>query len=172
MSFKLAVLIITIMIPISSQAVVISTSLPLFSGDYEYQNDLKGFTFDLGIEFSSIESASIELTAMGTRGTYSQCAVFTLCNRFYSFPKAVYGFVSEDPSIPEVSGSLVISTLNYETTNDFLSDTTHLLDGQATLFLDHKVVSTSPGYTDPFFHVSDLTLKIDGTVVPLLKWLY
>ncbi len=170
MKHKLIALLISIFLSASSQAATISTSIPSLIGEYEYLNDSRTVSFDLGVRFSSITSASIELTAQGVDGLAQVCNTiitgpFTSiysCNDYRESPKAFYRLSSENST---ESGILVVDSIGSATTSAVLSETDQLLDGKGTLLIDHAQLDFHNYFNlYPFLSISDVSIVIDGVV--------
>ena len=165
MKNKLITLIVSIFIATPSQAEIISKSIPSVKGIYEYSNDSRTVTFDMGIRFSSIASASIKLTAQRSDGLANVCYTMPFrCTNPRESPKAFYQLSSENFT---ESGTLAVDTTDLNTTSAVLSETNQLLDGKGTLFFDIAKMEHN-GYLTihPRIGVSDLSIVIDGVVAP------
>lgn len=171
---KLTLLIVLIGLSSPSQAEIISISIPAFNGRYEYVNDSRIVTFDMGVRFSSITSASIKVTAQGVDGFAQVChssvtglfeTVSYSCMDYRESPKATF-YLFNFGHLTE-SGSLVVDSTDWNTTSAILSETDSLLDGKLTLGFDVEVMDFH-GYitVPPFLFVSELSIIIDGVVAP------
>ncbi len=172
MKNKLITLIALIFIAPPSQAEIISLSIPSLKGEYEYLHDTRIVSFDMGIRFSSITSASIVLTAQGHNALAQVCNTIVTglysssysCVDYWESPKAFYQFSSEN--FTEV-GNLVVDSTGWNTTKSVLSETNQLLDGKATLTFEHTILDFHGSITrSPKLDVSDVSIVIDGVVAP------
>ncbi|MEE9336469.1 MAG: hypothetical protein V3U87_00165 [Methylococcaceae bacterium] len=165
MKKKLITIIVSIFLSTASQAEIISKSIPSLNGNYEYLNDSRTVTFDMGVRFASITSASINLTAQGFDGLAAVCYTMPFyCTYPRESPKAFYQLSSENFT---ESGTLAVDTTDWNTTSAVLSETDQLLDGKGTLFLTIDKMELNSYLTmHPGIGVSDLSIVIDGVVAP------
>jgi hypothetical protein len=194
MQLKLIALMMSIFLSASSQAAIISTSIPELIGEYEYRNDSRTASFDLGVSFSSITSASIELTALGINGNAEVCntivtGLFTStysCNYYQESAKAFYRVSTENST---EAGILAVKPVGAKPvggerditpgiTSNVLTDTDQLLDGKGILLFDQaRLDFHSYLQIDPTLFVDDVSIVIDGVVasavpVPGAIWLF
>jgi len=168
MKNKFIISIALVFLPISSQADIISTSIPSFKGKYEYINDSRTVSFDMGVRFSSITSASIKLTARGEHGLAHVCQTYSAyvysCMDYIDYSKAFYR-IGPEGSVESGDLLVVDSTSDWNTTSIDLYNTEHLLDGKGTLTIEHGKTDFY-GYITVFsyFYASDISLVIDGVV--------
>jgi len=107
---KIITIIVSIFLSTASQAEMISVSIPALKDQYEYLNDSRAVTFDMGVRFSSITSASIKLTAQGVDGLAQVCNTIVTglysssysCMDYRESPKAFYQISSENSQNQEV----------------------------------------------------------------------
>jgi len=173
MKNKFIVSMVLIFLPTSSQAEIIALSIPSFNGNYEYF-DSRTVSFDMGVSFSSIKSASIKLNTRGIHGLAEVCtfSVFdawsSFCMSYIDYSKAFYRIGSENTTEP---GDLLIVDYTllepegWHTTSVALAKTDHLLDGKATLTLGHAKTDFFGNVTlSSHFYASDISIEIDGVV--------
>ncbi|MCF6202393.1 MAG: hypothetical protein L3J59_01815 [Methylococcaceae bacterium] len=169
---KKITILVSLFLSTVSQAEIISKSIPSFNGSYEYLNDARIVTFDMGVRFSSITSATIKLTAHGTNALAEVCntivtglySSYFSCMDYDEIPKAFYRFSSENFT---ESGSLVVDITDWNTTSVALSETNQLLDGKGILYFEIALLDFHGYITrSPTLHVSDLSIVIDGVVAP------
>jgi hypothetical protein len=172
---KLIVLIFSILLSTSSQSEIISKSISSLAGRYEYAIDSRTASFDMGVRFSSIESASIELTAQGIDGLAQVCNTIVTgpfssnftCTDYRESPKAFYQLDSENST---ESGALIVDSTDMNTTSNILSETDQLLDGKGTLLLAHAQLDFEGFFQVlPIIFVSDVSIVIDGVVEPAIN---
>ncbi len=176
MKLKLIVLIMSIVFTAPSQASIISTSIPALTGEYEYLNDSRTVSFDLGVQFSSITSASIEFTAKGIDGLAQVCVSVFVCSTHQESPKITYLFSSENLTIE--SGTIAVDTTDWSTTRIILSETDQFLDGKGTLYVDQALLLFHGRFQiRPFLNIKDVSMVVDGVTVstvpvPGAVWLF
>ncbi len=179
MQFKLILFFcLVLLLSVSIQAEIYIKKFPSLQGEYEYF-DKKNVQFDMGVQFSSIQSASIEITAVGVNALLESCVypiatslnspTFALptCSTFQLAPQIFYQF--ENLSGLFLTGSLVVNTdtNEYMTTKDLLSETDLFLEGKGSLFITPDVLDQLGGsrLIDPWFEIKDITLTIEGETV-------
>jgi hypothetical protein len=172
MQVKTITLLISLLLSTSSQATVITKSFPSLTGWYDYY-DRNEASFDLGAQFSSITSASIQLTAGSVKALGQACFsnIFDVysyqCSLYEEYPNISYVLGSRYSGGSVTKGVLLVSTTDTATTSRSLSTTNALLDGKGDLSLAINRLEllgpeTMTGF--PRIGVLDVTLTIDGTV--------
>ncbi|MCK5831229.1 MAG: hypothetical protein KAH20_13105 [Methylococcales bacterium] len=170
MKNKLTVSIVSIFLSTSSQAEIISTSIPSMVGKYNYVYDSRTVPFDMGVRFSSINSAKIVLKAQGINALAQVCNTIVTgpysssysCMDYYESPKAFYRLSSEAYT---ETGNIVVDSTGWNTTSADLSETSHLLDGKGTLTLAIQQLDFHGYITlSPLLYINDISLVIDGVV--------
>lgn len=169
----------------NANATTISLSFPELTGTYIYGDLAQTTSFDFGVQFSSIQNATIEVTATGTAGLMKTCLASNPldCSTSSFGPEAYYSFEWESGFGLPPSGSLAPFTSTPATHQDNLiqplRDIEFLLDGTGVLRLGHVGIFVVDIYTLEIltpaeFEISDVTLTVEGTVVPLpaTAWLF
>jgi hypothetical protein len=172
MQLKFIALIITMFISAASQAQIVSTSFPSLVGRYNYHDPIRSNQFDLGVQFSSITSATIELTVGGTSGSVGPCVALInapISNCLIGSPVspiADYIFKSTNST---TTGLLPVDTVETNTFSNILSDTNLFLDGKGIFGIVQSPLDLKPGQgllKKPIMDVFDITLTVDGVVAP------
>ncbi len=166
-----------------SQAASYSTVLPGLNGLYSY-SDAPGtappVSFDFGIQFSSIQSLTIEVTASGENGIYQYRNMDgSITGPFINEPRIIFGFINEGSSTPWGGLGPVSGTVqSYSETSTDFTELDFLLDGEGEMHLDHDLMVSFPEVTieiltPSMFEVENVTLTVNGTPVPvpLSLWL-
>lgn len=170
MKHQLLMLIISVLISTSSQATIFTRSFPYFNGKNDYDH-IKHVEFDLDVQFSSISSAKIELTAQGIQALGYACFsnAFDVfggfnCADYTEFAKALFTLGSGESA---VSSDLVVDHTRMNTTSIDLPETDRLLDGRDTLYFSIKrleFLAESQLTRKPVIFVNNVTLTIDGVL--------
>ena len=176
----------------TSYASTININLSELNGTYAWPSDTytssASTAFDLGVNFSSITSIELVVTASGTQGSYKSCFLGTNCTYDVFGQYMSYGFSYESgfSSNPNGTIDLTSSPITYTEILDTRYGTSpasydFLLDGAASFYISVPSVAfpaveglevnfLSPATLD----IYDLTLNIEGSVVPLPPaiWLF
>lgn len=156
----------------TANAVSLSLSFPGFNGTYFYPDATLSETFDFGAHFSSIQSAELTIEASGTAGLLQSCDMFTLQCTTSSFgPDLLWGF-SREPGHNFVSGSQALTNSLTTYTFDITSESSFLLDGSGKLNIQPNYIYSIPSVSITIlqpssYQISNVTLKVEGTVVPI-----
>ncbi len=157
------------------QSETYSKTFSSLQGRYNYTpDDKKTVSFDFDIPFSSIQSASIEITAAGVNALLETCILTVsgtldpnfsppTCWGYHLAPRIFYKFQSLSGTH---NGALAINTATSEfmTTEEFLTETDFLIDGKGFLFITHEAIDQQGGNLvfRPWFEVTGVTLTIVG----------
>ena len=152
-----------------------SKTFSTLQGRYNYTpDDAKTVSFDFDLPFSSIQSASIEITAAGVNALLESCVYpisgtleptfeIPTCWGYELAPRIFYKFQSLSGTH---NGALAINTATSEfmTTKEFLTETDFLIDGKGILSITHEALDQQGGNLvfRPWFEVTGVTLTIIG----------
>ncbi|MEE9355874.1 MAG: hypothetical protein V3U75_09835 [Methylococcaceae bacterium] len=161
--------------PADGQSETYSKTFSSLQGRYNYTpDDKKTVSFDFDTPFSSIQSASIEITAAGVNALLDSCVYpisgtleptfeIPTCWSFELAPRIFYKFQSLSGTH---NGALAINTATSEfiTTKEFLAETDFLVDGKGVLYITHETIDQQGGNLAfrPWFEVTGVTLTIVG----------
>jgi len=171
MHLRIIVLLITICFSASSLAATVSISVPSLNGVYTQSSSSVFADFDLGVQFNTVTSMSIDWAATTTTGSYRWCDASVGTCSISSFeqkdPMAV--ITNHDPVYGSTLGGgsldLAATTNNLTALLGLAHNGFPLGTGRLSLRLEDD----ANGYilTDATIEISDLKLTVEGTVVPL-----
>lgn len=180
MQFKILCFIFSLFLTFSSLAETYTKTFPSLQGRYDFSPESKIVSFDFGVQFSSIQSATIEVSSFGVNAGAESCVYpisTTLyptydppnCSFFQLEPQVFYEFELSPESY--IWGTLAVNTetTDYVAERELLSETDELLDGKGKLFINHKAFNLreTGAYlvSEPYFIISEITLTIEGASV-------
>ena len=166
------------LLPGMASATTVSIVFPALVGNYSYPDQAANQGFDLGVQFSAISAASLEVTATGTAGIMKTCLIGNPldCQTSSFGPQASYSFALESGYGFPPFGSFSPFSATSQTYTENLIQPLHpmdfLLDGQGVLRFGHTGVAVALTHTLEIltpseFDVSEVRLTIEGTAVPL-----
>lgn len=164
-----------------SSAATYSVTLPELNGTYIFEGPNTSASFDFGLQFSSIESMTIEVTASGTNGSVLRTPLNGDPSQTLSLsPTAEFYFEWEEGFESRPYGGLGPFTSTVQTDSDTTSSPVSLgflLDGEGVLDFGHMTVlfltdATYEILTPSEFEVENVTLTVNGTPVPVPQALW
>jgi hypothetical protein len=176
----------------TSYASTYTINFPELNGTYAYPSNTYTSSataaFDLGVQFSSISSIELVVTASGNQGTYQSCYLGSDCSYSNFGQILLYGFSYESGFISNPNGSidLTSSPSSYTETLDTSFGSSpasydFLLDGAGSFFvqINAPVFIALAGLEVNFLspttlNIYDIAINIEGTTVPLppALWLF
>ncbi len=180
MQSKILLFIFSLFLTFSSLAETYTKTFPSLQGRYDFSPVGKTVSFDFGVQFSSIQSATIEVSSVGVNAGAESC-VYPISTTLYpTYIPPNCSFFQLEPQVyyeidisPEtyVWGVLAVNTetSDYVAVKQLLAETDQLLDGKGELMVMHKAFNLSEAgaylVSEPYFIISEIILTIEGTTV-------
>jgi hypothetical protein len=168
----------------ASASSVYSIDLPGLNGTYAYPSDpytaVATSSFDFGVQFSSITSIEIVITASGEQGTYQSCLSGS-CSVVTFGQTLLYGFSYESGYLPSPIGSIGV-TQTPNTYSEIMSGIyDFLLDGAGSMFVQIDIPVFGGVFGQEVEFLSPTTLEVSGVIlmveasavpIPATAWLF
>jgi hypothetical protein len=167
---KILLFVLSILSVGSVNAASFSVSFPSFNGNYIYPNGVVEDSFDLGVQFSAIQSASLTIEASGTAGLLQICTG-SLCTTQSYGQDLVWGFLFETGH-NSVFGSQSLTDTAAPYIFDITSQSSFLLDGAGGVFIQPNFIVSVPEtivtiLKPSSYQISNVVLSVEGTAVPV-----
>lgn len=167
------------MVPIRTDATTLTLAIPGTAGIYVDGAPERAIPFNLGVQFSSISSATLGITGTGTPGRMQVCDLNNPPNCFIDpiQPNLSYGFAVEQSGLPPFGligpfGN-ISQTLSGNLNGPPGTSLNFLLDGVGTLYLGHAgyvceaIYTCTPLEPPSLVNVIDtVKLEITGNLIP------
>ena len=154
----------------SVNAASFSIAFPSFDGTYIYPNSVVKEAFDLGSQFSSIQSAQLSFEASGAAGLLQIC-YRTSCTTTRFGQELVWGFGYERGH-ELVYGVQDLTNIVQSYTQDITLKSSFLLDGAGELYIEPNLLFFIPEaqvtiLRPSTYQISNVVLNVEGTQVPV-----